>query len=168
MTSGVILPKGRMPKDAASAVADSGGTADLFRIGRVVTKTYAFTAENIAAYARIAGDTNVLHLDEAIAKDSRFGGIIACAAHSTGVLISVLADQFARNGEAVGLGFDLTLRRAVKAGTTTELRWIVTSKERSQKLSGEVVELSGEVRDIDSGELLVRGEGRMLVIGSQV
>lgn len=137
---------------------------DLFAIGRVVSRRYTFTAENIKAYAEMAGDTNPLHHDAEIANASRFGGIIAAAAHSTGVLISVAADKFAKNGESVGLGFDLTLRRAVKAGTETDLIWEITSNDWSEKLKGYVVELAGEIRDINTDLPLLLANGRMLVL----
>ncbi len=136
------------------------------KVGDSVSRDYTFTVENIARYAEISGDTNRLHLDADFAAESRFGTIIASAAHSTGVLISVLADAFAPNGEAVGLGFDLTLRRAVKAGTQTRLVWTITERGWSEKLKGEVVVLTGEVREAESGAVLVKANGRMLVLAA--
>ncbi len=145
---------------------NQAASAKTFAIGRVVSRRYAFTAENIKAYAEMAGDTNPLHHDPELATASRFGEIIAAAAHSTGVLISVAADKFARNGESVGLGFNLTLRRAVKAGSVTDLIWKITGKEWSDKLGGTVVELAGEIRDINSNLPLLLAEGRMLVLST--
>lgn len=133
-------------------------------VGYEVVRAYSFTADAIKAYAVMAGDTNRLHLDEAFATESRFGGLIACAAHSTGVLMSVLADVFSPNGEAVGLGFDLMLRRAVTAGTEAELAWTVTERAMSDKLLGEVVTLAGEVREARTGKVFVKGTGRLLVL----
>lgn len=137
---------------------------DPYAPGRTVSLRYVFTAENIEAYAAMAGDANPLHHDRAFAEKSRFGTIIASAAHSTGVLMSVVAEKFARNGEAVGLGFSFTLRRAVKAGTDTDLMWHVSDRHWSEKLNGLVIELAGEVRERQSGLPLVVAEGRMLVL----
>jgi 3-hydroxybutyryl-CoA dehydratase len=139
-------------------------TEDPYAPGRTVSLRYMFTVENIEAYATMAGDSNPLHHDRAFAKKSRFGTIIASAAHATGVLMSVVAEKFAKNGEAVGLGFSFTLRRAVKAGTDTDLIWRVSDKHWSEKLNGLVVELAGVVRERDGGLPLVMAEGRMLVL----
>lgn len=138
--------------------------ADLHEVGRVVARRYTFSAENIKAYAEMAGDTNPLHHDAAMAAESRFGALIASAAHSTGVLISVAADKFSPNGEAVGLGFSLTLRRAVKAGTETDLIWEITGKEFSDKLNGTVVELAGQIRDVKHSMPLLMAKGSMLLL----
>lgn len=148
----------------AQQLENQTAAGDPLAIGRVVSRRYAFTVENIKAYAGMAGDTNRLHHDPEMAKASRFGALIASAAHLTGVLMSVVADKFARNGEAVGLGFTLTLRRAVKAGCVTDLVWEITGKHWSDKLGGNVIELSGEMRDLENDLPLVLAEGRMLIL----
>jgi len=142
-------------------------SADPIEVGRVVSRRYTFTVENIKAYAEMAGDTNRLHHDLAYAESSRFGALIASAAHSTGVLFSVAADKFAPNGEAVGLGFSLTLRRAVRAGTETDLIWRISGRQWCGKLNGTVIEMSGEIRDIQSSQSLLLAEGRMLMLNGQ-
>lgn len=136
-----------------------------FEVGRTVSRAYTFTRENIAEYCRIAGDPNPLHHDADYAA-TRFGGIIACAAHSTGVLVSVLADAFSRNGESVGLGFSFTLRKAVPAGCNADLVWTIIAQEWSDKLNGFVVEIRGELLDQQSGRAMVQGEGRLLVLAT--
>ena len=135
-----------------------------FDVGRSVSRAYTFTRENIAEYCRIAGDPNPLHLDHEYASSTKFGGIIACAAHSTGVLVSVLADAFSRNGESVGLGFSFTLRRAVPEGCQGDLVWTIVGQEWSSKLKGHVIELRGELRDSVSGLAMVQADGRLLVL----
>ncbi len=145
--------------------SDSKADADPFEVGRVVSRSYVFTHENIAAFADMAGDPNPLHHDAEFAKRSRFGTLIASAAHSTGVLVSVTADKFAKNGEAVGLGFNFILRRGVPVGSGTDLEWTITNRYHSEKLNGIVVEVSGQIRDQVTGQVYVLGEGRMLLIG---
>jgi len=102
-------------------MGDSSADWDPFEIGRSVSRSYLFTYENIAAYADMAGDPNPLHHDTAFAAGSRFGGVIASAAHS-----------------------------------------------RSEKLNGIVVELIGETRDRETGQVYLMAKGRMLLIGEAV
>jgi len=152
-----------LPQESETRTA----SADPIEVGRLVSRRYTFTTENIRAYAEMAGDTNRLHHDLEFAKASRFGGLIASAAHSTGVLFSVAADKFAPNGEAVGLGFSLTLRRAVRAGAETDLIWKISGRDWCGKLNGTVIEMAGEIRDINSTQTLVKAEGRMLMLNGQ-
>ncbi|MDX2290139.1 MAG: MaoC family dehydratase [Hyphomicrobiaceae bacterium] len=131
-------------------------------VGQTVVRAYTFTRENIADYARMAGDTNPLHLDPEVAIRSRFEGIIAAAAHSTGVLVSVLADAYAKEGQAVGLGFAFQLRRAVPAGAVTRLEWTITSLTQSDRPRGRIADLSGQLTDADTGLVYVTASGQML------
>lgn len=145
-------------------MADCSTDSGDFRVGRVVTRDYLFTRERIVAYADMAGDNNPLHHDEAVARRSRFGKLIACAAHSTGVLTSLLASSFSQDGRAVGLGFEFTLRRAVSVDTDAVLMWRIESVDDSLKPRGRVISLSGEVRDRDGPECYLAAEGRMLIL----
>ncbi len=131
-------------------------------VGQTVARPYTFTRENIAEYARIAGDTNPLHLDPEVAAKSRFGRIIAAAAHSTGVLVSVLADAYSRDGQAVGLGFSFELRRAVPEGAVTRLEWTMTSLTDSTKPRGRMAEVSGRIVEADTGLVYLTASGQML------
>ena len=62
----------------------------------------------------------------------------------------------------MGLETSFTFRRAARAGTTVVLRWEVTKVERSEKLKGDLVTLSGSIRDRAGGELLVEARGKMV------
>lgn len=149
-------------------MADRCTDAGDFRVGRVVTRDYLFTRERIVAYAEMAGDNNPLHHDEAVASRSRFGKLIACAAHSTGVLTSLLASSFSQDGRAVGLGFEFMLRRAVAVDTDAVLMWRIDSVEDSLKPRGRVISLSGEIRDRDGLERYLAAQGRMLILDNGV
>ncbi len=146
-------------------VSDSEADADLFKAGRVVSRSYLFTQESFAAFADMGGDPKPLHDDAEFTVRSRLGNFIASEAHSTGVFVSVITDKFAKNGEAVGLGFSFIFRRGVKAGAEIDLVWTITSRDRSEKLNGIVVEFNGQIRDQRTGQVYVRREGCGLLIG---
>lgn len=129
--------------------------------GAEVTAVYTFTDDNIRAYAAMAADTNPLHHDAAFAARSRFGTLIACAAHSTGVFTSLTAAAFSNAGQSVGLEFTHTLRRAVRTGTQARMTWRVVSLTPSDKLAGDIFEVEGAMID-ESERPLVVSRGRLL------
>lgn len=143
-------------------IADVGPVA--IARGAEVTASYLFTDDNIRAYAAMAADTNPLHDDEAFAARSRFGALIACAAHSTGVFTSLTAAAFSDAGQSVGLEFTHTLRRAVRTGTRARMTWRVVSLTPSDKLGGDIFEVEGEMTDEENRPLVV-SRGRLLRLG---
>ncbi len=154
-----------MGQPAAPDTADAVDIAHVepvaIAVGAEVTATYAFTDGNIRAYAQMAADTNPLHHDAAFAETSRFGSLIACAAHSTGVFTSLTAAAFSNAGQSVGLEFTHTLRRAVRTGTRARMTWRVVSVEPSAKLGGDIFEVEGAMTDEDDRPLVV-SRGRLL------
>ncbi|MEO1544646.1 MAG: MaoC family dehydratase, partial [Pseudomonadota bacterium] len=125
-------------------VLPSDDSADVeLHVGAEIVGSYAFTAQNISDYAKLAQDFNPLHHDETIAGKSRFGTLIAAAAQSTGVFTSLLATHFAPRGQALGLEFSFKLRRAVKSGVTAHMAWTIVSLDHSDKLGGVLVDVSG-------------------------
>lgn len=132
-------------------------------VGDTFGRDVAFTAESIAAFAALCGDTNPLHHDPAVAAASRFGGIIACGPHTTSVLMALIADHFSGRGPGVGLGFTFRLRSAVRAGEVVHMRWRVTGIARKDSLRGHVVTMEGEMVRPD-GTVAVAASGEMLAM----
>jgi acyl dehydratase len=87
-------------------------------IGQTFARSFHFGEQEISEFARSAGDTNPLHHDRKIAELSRFGSIIASGTHCSALMMGLVADRFAREGEAVGLEFSFPFKRAVPAGST--------------------------------------------------
>jgi 3-hydroxybutyryl-CoA dehydratase len=123
-------------------------------------KEVLLTREDVVRMATELGDPNPLHHDEAAAARSRFGDLIAAGGHLIGLLTSFGAAFTTAHGPCVGLGFSFELRRAALSGATLRLRWEVLSVERSERLKGEVVTLSGEIRDA-GGVVLVTASGKV-------
>ena len=116
-----------------------------FKVGETFVREVAFTAENIRAYATLAGDDNPMHHDLAIAERSRFGGLIASGTQTSAVMMGAVASFFVAKGASLGLGFSFKLRRAVKAETTWVATWRIDRIAWKQSLSGYVVDLSGQL-----------------------
>ena len=131
-------------------------------IGYTWTKPYRFTLENIKQFARDAGDENPLHHDDELAKASRFGSIIACGAHMSGVLLSLAASRPTLTKASVGLEFSFRFVKAIPAGTDTILSWTSTASEPSEKLKGDIVTAEGKITDAD-GKVYVTAISKGLV-----
>jgi 3-hydroxybutyryl-CoA dehydratase len=130
-------------------------------VGDAEARDVLLTAEDIARHATSFGDTNPLHHDEAAARASAFGGLIASGAHTAALLTGFCAGFTTSRTPAVGLEFSYQFRRAARAGDLFRMRWEVTGVERSPKLGGELITLAAEARD-GEGRLLVSGAGKVL------
>ncbi len=119
----------------------------MIKLGDEFSKPYVFTLENIRRFAKEAGDENPLHSDEAKAAASRFGGIIASGTHMSAVLMGVIASLTAASDESVGLDFHFRFKKAMPAGTETQLEWKVTDIEPNEGLKGDLITLEGRIVD---------------------
>jgi acyl dehydratase len=141
--------------------ASHGSGSGPLRVGDAAVQEIALTAGDIARFAALCGDPNPVHHDEAAARASSFGGLIASGAHLAALLTGCCAAFTTARGPAVGLEFSYQFRRAARAGSTIRLRWEVTGIEPSAKLDGDIVALRAEIRD-ERGALLVAGAGKVL------
>jgi len=137
--------------------APGGGLA----VGDAAAREVILTAEEISRQAAALGDTNPLHHDEAAARASRFGGLIASGAHTIALLTGFCAGFTTARTPCVGLEFSYQLRRAARAGEAFRMRCEVVAVDRSEKLGGDLVTLAAEARD-GEGRLLVTGVGKVL------
>lgn len=131
-------------------------------VGEQFEDRLALGAADIAHFATLSHDQNPLHHDEARARASRFGGLIASGPHLTSVLMGMTATHFARKAAPLGLEFAFQLRKAARAGDTLRLRWTVVRVEPKARLHGELVFLEGEARN-QADELIVSGRATLLV-----
>jgi acyl dehydratase len=60
-------------------------------VGTIARRATIITSEMVEAYARITGDRNPLHFDEAFASATRFGRLVAQGGITTGLLHALVA-----------------------------------------------------------------------------
>jgi acyl dehydratase len=60
-------------------------------VGTIARRTAVITSDMVEAYARITGDRNPLHFDEAFASATRFGRLVAQGGITTGLLHALVA-----------------------------------------------------------------------------
>lgn len=126
-------------------------------LGQSASVRQTITDAHIAAFADLSGDRNPLHLDEAWAKHSRFGGRIAHGALTAGLISRVLGMELPGTG-SVYLGQTLRFVRPVRPGDTVEARAEVIQLEPDQQR----VRLRTTCTN-QRGEVVVEGEAVMLV-----
>jgi 3-hydroxybutyryl-CoA dehydratase len=84
-------------------------------VGDRAERTFEVTDATIAAFADASGDHNPLHLDEAFAATTRFGGRIAHGMLTAGYLSAVIGNDLPGPG-TVYLGQELRFRAPVRPG----------------------------------------------------
>jgi acyl dehydratase len=131
-------------------------------VGEVFTKRHVFTAEDMSDFARRAGDMNPLHHDEAFARGTRYGGLIASGTQSSALLMGMLATRLAQDHETAGLDFTFRFRRGIPAGMEAILSWRAVSLAPDARLRGEVIALAGDIAD-DAGQIYVTSEARAVL-----
>jgi 3-hydroxybutyryl-CoA dehydratase len=124
----------------------------MIEVGQKASRTRTITAQDVEAFARISGDTNPVHLDDAYAATTQFGKRIAHGILTAGLISAVLANDLPGPG-SVYLNQTLTFRAPVylndKITATVEVtayradRGITTLKTTCVNQDGKLV-LEGE------------------------
>ena len=110
--------------------------------------SHTFTAEEIMRFAA-AYDPQTFHADEAAARDSHFGSLIASGWHTASAMMRLFVDHFAREGERAtsrgevsprfgpSPGFDdLQWLKPVYAGDTIAFTGTIRAKRESRSRPG--------------------------------
>ena len=98
---------------------------DELTIGQSAEATHVVGAADIEGFAAVSGDVNPVHLDEAYAKTTTFGGRIAHGMLSAAYISAVIGNQLPGPG-SIYLSQSLRFRRPVKIGD--EVTALVTIK----------------------------------------
>ena len=61
------------------------------QVGQTARRSLTLTTEHVETFARLTGDYNPLHFDEAFAKATRFGGLVVQGGLTTGLLHALVA-----------------------------------------------------------------------------
>ena len=123
-------------------------------VGEYVRFSKRLTDADVADFARITGDTNRLHLDEAYAERTRFGGRIAHGTLVSGLISAALARL---PGLTIYLSQEVEFRAPVDVGAR-----LTAVCEIAEDLGDDRYRLNTRVEDED-GEHVVDGEAIVLV-----
>lgn len=131
-----------------------------FKVGDTVSDTKVVTEEMIQLFAKLSGDYNPVHMDEAHAKTTRFGKRIAHGMISGALISSALANKLGEGG--IYLSQSMKFLKPVFIGDTLT----VTINVLSLKESNGIASLATNVTN-QSGELVVKGDA-MIMRGDKV
>ena len=129
-----------------------GLTIKQLTIGQTHKKNFVITGEMIESFARVTGDFNPIHLDEAYARETVFGTRVAQGMLQAGLLSGVLGTSFPGVG-SIYLSQSLKFQRPVLIGDKItlciEVLEIIDEKKRVRL---------GTVFNNQKGETVVDGE----------
>jgi len=128
-----------------------------FTIGEEATFTKIISDEDITTFAKISGDENPVHVNDAYAKGTMFGGRIAHGILVTGLISAVLGTALPGPG-AIYMSQQLRFLAPVKPGDEATARAKVTEWD-SEK--GRITLLT-EVTNQD-GVTVITGEARLVM-----
>ncbi len=87
------------------------------QVGQKVQRSRAVTSRDIELFTEISGDRNPLHYDEALAKSTRFGGIVVQGGITSAILNAVVAEDLPGPG-TVFLQVNWNFNAPVRPGDT--------------------------------------------------
>lgn len=95
-------------------------------VGQSAELARTVTGDDLVAFAAVTGDSNPVHLDEAYAASTPFGGRIAHGMLSAGYISAVIGTRLPGPG-AIYVSQSLKFRRPVKIGDTVVARAEITA-----------------------------------------
>lgn len=128
------------------------------KVGDLAEYERHVTIEDIQDFARVSGDTNPLHRDEAYASKTRFGQRIAHGMLSAGYISAAIGAKLAPDCVAVYLSQSLRFLRPVKIGDIVKAVAEVKETDPEKR----IVTLETVCYNQD-GEPVVKGEAVILL-----
>lgn len=128
-----------------------------FTIGEKATLSRTVSEADIAEFARISGDVNPVHLDEAYARNTRFGGRIAHGMLAASFISATLGTRLPGPG-AIYLNQTLKFTAPVRAGDTITTTVEVLAYREDKR----IITLKTDCAN-QRGEIVVTGEAVLLM-----
>jgi acyl dehydratase len=134
---------------------------DEVKVGERFGSSVTVTETHLVLAAGMFGDFNPLHVDEAFAAKSRFGGRILHGPFSSALVSSPVGMYF--SGTAIAyLEHACRFKAAVRPGDTLATEWTVTEKLDKPKHKGGICVLRG-IATNQNGEVAVEADGKILI-----
>ena len=130
-------------------------------VGDTFTESLRVTDAHITLGARLIGDFNPLHVNDAYARQSRFGARILHGVMTAAIAGAPVGNYFA--GTAIAyLEQNNRFTAPVYAGDTLTSTWTITEKIDKPKTGGGLVMMTATCRN-QNGVIVLEASGKMLV-----
>ncbi|KND62258.1 3-hydroxybutyryl-CoA dehydratase [Candidatus Burkholderia verschuerenii] len=129
---------------------DNGWTQTLRgmpKAGASAERSKTMSKRDIELFTEITGDRNPLHYDEALAKQSPFGGLIVQGGVTSGMLNAIVAEDLPEPG-TVFLGMELKFSKAVLVGDTVTGRVEVKTVREDKPICTVEVAVTNQKGDV--------------------
>ncbi len=127
-------------------------------VGYTDSLSRTITAEDVAAFARLSGDYNALHVDDEFAARTEFEQrVVHGFLHAS--LLSTLVGMKIPGRGALYLSQTIDFTRPVFIGDTVEARGTIESIDNNTRVIGVRMEIVNQ-----RGECVLRGEARVKVL----
>ena len=134
---------------------------DEVKVGDSFGSSLTVTETHLVLAAGMFGDFNPLHVDEAFAEKSRFGGRILHGPFTSALVSSPVGMYFA--GTAIAyMEHACRFKAPVRAGDTLATKWTVANKLDKPKHGGGIVVMHCEATN-QHGDIVVEADGKILV-----
>jgi 3-hydroxybutyryl-CoA dehydratase len=134
----------------------SGVRLEDLAVGQSARIVRRVIAADIEAFAAVTGDDNPIHLDEAYAKATQFGGRVAHGMLSAGYISAVLGTKLPGPG-AIYLSQTLSFRRPVRIGDEVEAEATVSAIDTAR------ARVTFQTVCRVAGKAVVEGEAQVIV-----
>ena len=128
------------------------------KVGDKATFTKTVSNEDIVAFAKVTGDDQPLHLDDAFAAKTRFGRRIAHGMLSAGFISAVLGTKLAPDNVVVYLSQQMRFRLPVAIGDTITAEAEVTAIDPEKRIVTVRTDCLNQ-----NGDAVVKGEATVLL-----
>ncbi|HEY8173983.1 MAG TPA: MaoC family dehydratase [Dehalococcoidia bacterium] len=128
------------------------------KTGHKVSLTRTVTDEDVVMFAKVTGDDQPLHLDDAFAAKTRFKKRIAHGMLSAGFISAALGTKIAPGYLVVYLSQQLRFRLPVGIGDTITTTAEVTAVDEEKRILTVQTDCANQ-----NGEVVVKGEATVLL-----
>ncbi len=129
---------------------------DSYHVGQEVSVEKTFQKEEVLAFSEITGDKNPLHIDEAFAEKSRFGGLIVHGIFVAGIFSEIIGMRLPGKG-SIYLEQNLRFLKPVYVGKPVVVRVRIAGIDERKRVLTLDTEAYGE-----EGKKLVCGTAKVL------
>jgi 3-hydroxybutyryl-CoA dehydratase len=141
--------------------------ATSLHVGFRISEKLVLNDDEIIAGARFLNDRNPLHNDVEKAGRSKFGGLIACGPHVSGIHACMLPTHCTELGyDVLGTVFTVRYTAPVLAQVALELSWTIASMSEHRS-GGQLVDWQGTVGEEASGRICIDATGQVLLTPSR-